>query len=405
MLVFVVLCAMGIPSFGKVRGVADDGATTAGVTVERHEVGDFDVAVIAGAEGAGVAGWLEQNGFALDTASRAVAVEHAAAGGWFVASRVRREFAESGRSVPAPLAFRFAVKQPVYPMRLTGAGARGALAVELVVFGPARAEAPGMTVRTVAPLTYAKANVWEGRRSVRQPKDSRRVAHPELVRWTQGATAATWMRGTLTPTQMQADLAITWGEEMAVPQGLYAFSVEDALGRALLLGAAVAFLGAVVLGLKYGNKRLPPKWCWGIVSVAVVGGGVLLGVTPVAAVMSQAESRARTGLPWHERRTVAMAAQIALIDLPRETGDAEVQTAFMKELDGYFHDDYRKSQIGDTPGELELRKQSDGRWQVWFYDSYGQPFYLKDMDAELRPSAETKNSPGTYGQGKPQGTL
>lgn len=366
-LIGLLLAAMMIPSFGKVRGVAESGGETIGnVTVERKVVGDYDVAVIAGREGSGVVGWLEANGFAIDDAARSVAAEHAAAGGWFVASRVRREFAESGRSVPAPLAFRFKAERAVYPMRLTGTGAKEGLEVELVVFGPSRAEASGLAVRAVAPVEFTDVGELAGRRGEPQPRDARKVSHPELKRWAEGTEAATWLRGTLSPAQMQADVVVNWGEG-ASPVGLHAMAEGDAWTDALALGGMVCLAGALVCGLVFPPGRPPTKWAVLVFGMATVAGGWLRATTPTVEV-----TRASGGIPSYALRQVSQVAMLTLLDMAPETSDSEVRAAFARELAKFSRENGWLVRIGDAPGEVELEKLPNAKWRVLYYGAYGQ---------------------------------
>lgn len=378
LLLGLVLAAMMIPSFGKVRGVAESGGETIGnVTVERRVVGDFDVAVIAGREGSGVVGWLEANGFAMDDAARSVAAEHAAAGGWFVASRVRREFAESGRSVPAPLAFRFKAERAVYPMRLTGAGVKEGLEVELVVFGPSRAEASGLAARAVAPVEFTNVGALAGRRGEPQPRDARKVSHPELKRWAEGTLAATWLRGTLSPAQMQTDVVVNWGEG-ASPVGLHAMAEGDAWVDALALGGIVCVAGALVCGLVFPPGRPPTKWAVLVFGVAVGVGGWLRATTPTVEV-----TKASGGIPWYELRQVSQLAMLTLWEMAPETGDAEVRAAFGRELAKFSRGNGWLVRMGDAPGEVELQKLPDAKWRVLYYGAYGQASAIDGYEVKV----------------------
>lgn len=378
LLIGLVLAAMMMPTLGKVRGMAEAGETPAGgVMVERALVGDFDVAVISGREGAGVVGWLETHGFALDATARTVAAEHAAGGGWFVASRVRREFAASGRSVPAPLAFRFKTERAVYPMRLTGAGATEDLEVELVVFGPARAEAAGLTARAVAPVTFGEVGEQGPRGTNAQPREARKVSHPELTRWAAGTVAATWLRGTLSPVQMQADVRVEWGEG-AAPVRLHAMASDDAWVQALALGGMTCLAGALVCGLVFPSGRPPKKWAAVVLAVAAGAAGSVRVTTPAVAV-----TRAEGGIRWYDLRQVSQVAGIALWDLAPDTGDAEVRAAFARDLETNSRTNDWRVGIGDGPGEVELQKRPNGKWRVLYYDGYGQAAAMKGEEWEV----------------------
>ena len=378
LLIVLLLAAVVIPTVGKVRSSAGlDVETFGNVTVERKIVGDFDVAVIAGREGAGVVGWLETNGFAMDAAARSVAEEHAASGGWFVASRVRREFSESGRSVPAPLAFRFKTERAVYPMRLTGAGAKADLEVELLVFGPSRAEAAGLAVRAVAPVEFADASDLAGRGRDLQPLDRRKVSHPELRRWAEGTAAATWLRGALRPAQMQADMFMTWGAG-AEPVGLRAITEKDAWAKALALAGVVCLAGALVCGVVFPPGRPPLRWTVLILGLAAGAAGGLRATTTTVKVM-----RADGGIPWYALDEVSYMATRSLVELAPGTGDVEVKAAFAKELEKFSRDYGWSNRIGDAPGEIELQKVEDGRWRVVYYGAYGQASAARGYEVKV----------------------
>jgi len=379
LIIVLFVFSITIPTVGKVGSTMGSSTQAAHVTVEQHAVGDYDVALISGQEGNGVITWLETHKFALNPAERTVATDHAKSGGWFVASRVHRQFAESGRSVPAPLAFRFPTKQPVYPMRLTGAGATRSLNVELIVFGPSRAEIPGLSTRAVAPITYTDPNEKTGWIPARQPRDSRNITHPELVRWTQGSTVATWARGQLSVEQMQADLPIQWTSDHQ-PQGLYALSDDDAWGHAAMLGAGICFLGAIALGLKFGNGVPSRSW-----SASVLG--VALASTPLMSALTPSIPTDHTTHPAVQRsnqRQISQAALIYISALPASADDAAVQAALTKgmEVFGPQFRDKTHIKIGDAPGHMSLHKQPDGSWRLWFFDAYGQPSFFEGTDVK-----------------------
>jgi hypothetical protein len=378
LVIVVVLVGVITPTVGVVRSAAGAASSSATIAVERQQIGDYDVAIISGREGAGVTAWLEGNGFALGNEARTVASEHATAGGWFVASRVRREFAESGRSVPAPLAFRFATEKPIYPMRLTGAGATQSLKVELVICGPSEAEVPMLTTRTVAPLIHGEPETHAIYSGPKQSKGQRKISHPELTRWTKNTAVATWVRGELVPHQMQADLSVGWTNRSQA-KGLLVHTVEDAWSRAALLGSIICFIGAIVVGLTIGNRR-PPFKIAALVTVAalMVTGGFRI-LTPAIATEHLKKSPYR-----HELRQITMFTTMALTQLPNDATDETVQATFAKTLGDFAQDDPRFGiKIGDAPGDIMLHKLPDGRWRTWFFDGYGQPVFFPESDAKV----------------------
>lgn len=384
LLIAGLLLAMMIPTVGTVRGIAGE-SIPGEIIAERHTVGDHDVTLLAGVKGDGVVAWLEQNGYALSDTARKIATEHAVGGGWFAASRVTREFTRSGRSVPAPLAFRFPTKQGVYPMRLTGADATQPLTVELITFGPSRAEAEGLKVRTVAPVRPSEPEAKKGWKLTKPSTRERLISHPELVRWTQGARVATWMRGELSPSQMQKDMVIAWTGETDAHR-LFAVGKEDAWLNAGALFGIVAFVGAMILGLAFGTRPAPRKWAGLVIGVALTGGLALRAFTPTVPVQKSGELR-----NWSDMRQITQLAAIALYDLPVPTNDDAMRSAFAKELTAYFP----KYRIGDAPGEVMLQKLPDGRWRTLFFNGYGQPIFLAGQEAEVKSSSKQKDPSGS----------
>jgi hypothetical protein len=262
-------------------------------------------------------------------------------------------------------------------MRLTGAGAEQSLTVELVVFGPSQAEVAGLATRSTAPLNYEKPQAQTGRWGGIQATDLRSLSHPELTRWTQGATVATWLRGNLSPKEMQDDLAIRWtGSHAAL--GLSAHTEDDAWLKAALLGTSICFVGAIMLGLKYGNGAPPRKWAGTIALVALTSGTTLRALTPTVPVTKHRPSPILNSYG----RQVVETARYALKDLPGTASDEAVQAVFSKVL-GEYMKDYT---IGDAPGDVTLHKLPDGSWRVWFFNAYGQPRFFEDKDvAPNRP--------------------
>ncbi|MBC8010287.1 MAG: DUF2330 domain-containing protein [Burkholderiales bacterium] len=377
----LLLFAMMIPSFGKVRSLGGPVVEVGGVTVERGLVGDFDVSLVSGREGDGVVGWLRENGYAIDGAAEAVAREHAAAGGWFVASRVRREFAESGRSVPAPLLFRFAAERPVYPMRLTGAGAKEALELELFVFGPERAVAEGLETVAWGPWREGNPQELYGRRATGQPRDARVVSHPVLARVAKGTAVVSRLRGKLTPEQMQADIRPRWEAGAEASHDLVAWASEAAAQAALAAGGGLALIVSIWLGFRQGGRRQPWRR-----SMAVVGAGLATGAVVFAALPSVATREVHSGksIPWYAVRQVPQVAALALWELdPATTSDDAARAAFAAEFRKFLDGSGWKMEIGDAPGQVELVKTPEGKWRTILYDGAGQARYRAEEDFEL----------------------
>jgi hypothetical protein len=372
----LLLFGMMIPTFGTVRGTMGGTPEAGRVLVERKIVGDFDVAILSGKEGASVADWLQANGFSLPEPARAVAVEHAEAGGWFVASRVRRAFVESGRNVPAPLVFRFPAERPVYPMRFTGAGATRALEVELFVFGPERAVAEGLEPVAWGPVQTGDPREGVYRRGTGQPHGGRVVTHPELRRLTEGTAIVTRLRGTLAPQAMQADIHPRWEAGGTAAHGLVAYA-EESLWQVVLGGAGgVLLLGMIVVGFYHQGEPGPWRWRGVVLGMALATGALLFGCLPSVAVRE-----AKGGIPGYERRRIPQVAALVLGELdPAKTTDAQVREAFAGELKKFLGPADWAMPIGDGPGEVDLVKQPDGRWRVYLYDTAGQARFDAEDD-------------------------
>ncbi len=383
LIVIIGLLGLGLlmPTMGKVRGFGPEaGPEAAGLVLERRVVGDFDVTLLSGREGASVARWLADNGFALPEAARVEAERHAAAGGWFAASRVRRDFAERGKSVPAPLVFRFPSEKPIYPMRFTGAGASGPLEVELFVFGPERAATDGLESRAWGPVEFRDPDAnARHRRGAGQPDDARVVTHPQLRRLAEGAAVVTHLRGKLSPAEMQADLVLRWEAGASSTKGLVAYAREAAWQSGGAAGIGVALVAMVVLGFMHDGRRPPLRR-----SLPWLAGGVATACAVAWILPSVAVRESKGGIPWYDLRQADQAALLVLMETDREETDAlRVNAKLAAELERYFKPNGWSIGVGDGPGQIEVAKQPSGKWRVLRYDAAGQAIYRAEDDVEL----------------------
>lgn len=381
-LIAVLLLAMILlPTVGKVRSSLGPVFESSGVRVERSVVGDFDVAIVSGREGDGVVGWLRENGYAIGGEAEKVAREQATSGGWFVASRVRREFAESGRSVPAPLVFRFAAERPVYPMRLTGAGAKNPLELELFVFGPERAVADGLQTVAWGPLQVGNPVEGAYRRVSGQPRDARVITHPVLLRLCEGAAVATHLRGTLSPAQMTTDISPRWEAGPEKSHGLFARARGAVWQAACAAGGGLLFLVSVVMGFRRDGASMGARWSVGAGVAALVCGGLVFGQFPSIATR---DAEAGKAVPWYALRQIPQVAILALWELdPAATGDDEARAIFAKEFRKFLDGAEWDMEIGDGPGQVELVKTEKGLWRTILYDAAGQAHFDPAEDFEL----------------------
>jgi hypothetical protein len=392
-IITMLLVAMMIPTFGKVRGAAGAESDDGGVHVERSIVGDYEVAVLSGPAAESVVGWLAREGFALDAASRGVATEHAAAGGWFVASRVRREWAESARSVPRPLVFRFPTPKPIYPMKLTGAGRTEPLRVDLYVFGPGRAAAmgSGLKVRSASPVEVVEARAFMDRPMTWLREGRRLFAHPEIHRWARGTVYGTHLSGAAVGEALTHDWELSWGPAEGAT-GLIVYAQEDAWLLGAALGAGVLLLVSIIAGLRLRGAR--PGWRWlasGLVLAA------LATVVTYAALPTVAVKEVRRDLrnEWLLRADQRQVATVFAIDLMawEEKASAEAAAAFdlekarellaktLKTVSYRENDPTRsKTGIGTAPGEVDVVRLASGEWRVYFYEANGAAVFVPDAE-------------------------
>lgn len=376
-----VLGAVLLPTFSKVRSAAgamgESFEAGGGVRGERSVVGDFDVTVLTGTGGEGVLAWLEAEGFRVPEEAKAEAMAHTERGGWFVASRVRRGFAESGRSVPDPLGFRFAAEVPVYPMKFTGAGATVPLELELYVLGPAKAEAAGLKAETWGPVSLREPEGWGGD----SVDEGRRVlTHPELKRWGGEAAVATRLRGVLSPEAMGEDVILSWAEAGAEAGGWRWYAKKEARARAGLVGGG--WVLAVALGVGVARRGGRPRWGWGV-GAGWVGVMVTAGVYAALPKVETVETRSSRPV-YVDRYRMLEGLQIAGQQVPEAEWSRERLEAAMLEVwgDRKGLGGWRQAALrfGDGPGEVELRALPGGGWRLWFYDNRGRTGYFPEMD-------------------------
>ena len=92
--------------------------------LDHHQVGIYDVRVIAGDDAADIITWLDEQGFAYDDQDQTAFASYVERGWCFVVVRIN-EAVVSGEVealMLQPLILRFAHPEPVYPLALTGTG-------------------------------------------------------------------------------------------------------------------------------------------------------------------------------------------------------------------------------------------------------------------------------------------
>lgn len=265
-----------LPTLGKARSA---GGPLAEVSiVDRRVVGAFEVITLDATQGDSLLAWLKDNGFTVPETAGPVIEQYIKEGWCFVASRLHHE--PGKETTPHPLVFRFAAKEPVYPMRLTGLQS-GELDLELYVFGPGTAKVRGMMVETTGSVKRGES-ISVGRRP--DPgRDGIVLSHAGIEALAGSTAHLTKLVGTFTPAQMAEDLAIEFGPREV--SGRVAMSSDDAFWRRMdagLMGAACALVvGAVVLAVRRVSAQAtgPRLAVMAVAGVAGVLSGALAAAT------------------------------------------------------------------------------------------------------------------------------
>jgi hypothetical protein len=371
-ILLILLPAILIP-----LGVAGSPVGSSAVEVERSIVGDYDVAVLAGGEEGAVARWLHDNHFTLPTTAELVVAEHARAGGYFAAIKLRRTDDTTQPVAPAPLVFTFKTPQAVYPMKLTGAGATRPLAVELYVFGAGQANVDGLKVESCEQAVVRESQDWQ------MVSASRYIlAHPELVKLCGESTVATRLTGTLSPAQMTQDLPIHWQPfiEPVVP-GRYSQSDTACLGG--LMATAGLLLGALLLvpGRKrWGSDGFPASRMPLILGVAVVLASITAGAGVWFALSSVQE------LPFMVPRPSTAGAdalfkQVGQQLAPGEMTEDRLHRSFQQALEQSARSHGMNPPVeSDSPGNYMIRPLPGGHWRLVWYGVNGEEVVTPDSD-------------------------
>jgi hypothetical protein len=375
---FAILMILG-PGLMVPLGASGGPPVASRVEVGRRIVDDYEVSVLAGGDGGDIARWLGDNHFALPAAAEPVVAEHGRAGGFFAAVRLRRGDDSAQPTAPAPLVFTFKTPQPVYPMKLTGAGATQPLAVELFVFGDARAEIAGLTVQSCERVERAgqtggdvaqDAGGWIDFTSA----EFIRLEHPELCRLCGDAHVATRLTGTLQPAQMNRDLAIHW-QPYDGPVAPVRFSTDDAFWLGALATTAGLTLAALVRGRCWRDQG--PPWSTGLLVVvaALALGGAVWRTLPTVPVLQPYLIQHHQG----EMSSLfqATAAKLAADDRTVARLRKVVQPALAAYARAHGIDPPEES---DSPGNYVFRLLPEGRWRLVWFDANGSEKYWSKFD-------------------------
>jgi len=304
--ILVLLAGMLLPALST-AGAKAGGRGASVEILDRQCAGVFESTTVTGRDPAALRAWFQVHGYSLPADVEPVIADYLRDGWVFVASRVFREVSTHGPDSLHPLSFTFQAKEPVYPLRLTGVG-NGELDVDLFVFGPERAAAPGFRVRDARPAGGSPPD------SLRWlPEEHLRVWHEALGRAAAGASWVTRLHGKLTPARMRKDAVIRWDGTTPRHEALY--SARGAWGT--VANWMVNGFNLVLVGLLFRARvRNQPLRTLGV-PVAATALVMLLGTLTAVAILPivpvRLESkRALSSDVRHQRWAVEMALEDGL---------------------------------------------------------------------------------------------
>ncbi len=370
-----LLLAFVVPTVGKVRSSASAGpGAFADLEIERQLIGDYEVTLLSGRDHDTVSAWFAGHGFYLTPAAEPVIADHVRAGGWFVATRLRRDRPDAAiLSAPTPLVFTFETATPLYPMRLTGAGATEPLDLELLIFGPGEARADHLKTITTAPVVFADDSSFDtARREI--PLGHILINHPELRRLGADTAAATHLRGTLSPARMQSDITLSWHPPRSADRLFY--SRDDVARRGVLLAASTLLILALVVSLRHAGKRVSSATFFKTTLGCALFGTVVAFSFP--SIPTEAVRHPAVASSDHRQATQVM--MIAIDDLPADERTPErIRAAVAADFAKYENPDW-PLRLGDAPGNYTLHHLPDGAWRLTRINHRGHEIAFPEWD-------------------------
>ena len=366
------------PALGTARG----GADVPGVAVhDRAIVGSYDTATISGKDGSALAAWLTSNGFATPPEAKPVINDYAARGWCFVAAKLRRSESSDKPATPHPLVFKFSSAAPIYPLRLTSVGSSG-LGLELYVFGPQAAAAPGLDVIRCTQPRYSEAE--EGIAVSFHFRDSERleISHSGLRALADGGAVVTRLSGRLSSGQMQSDMTIAWVPFEERQASFWSRQGAAATGLCVLLAAML--FGPLVNEAVRQAQRGPVRGRWRSMGEWAVIGAVLgLGIylfLPKVAVTTGRESF-RSASAAYRVQEVVMREVRAMGSSGRSLTLEAIRAALAKEMGD------RLPKEEDSPGRFVLSKEASC-FRVRTFEPTGKEFvYDIPFEDEEKPAS------------------
>jgi hypothetical protein len=236
---------------------------------DRKVVGVYDTATLKSEDGTALIEWLSKNGFATPTNFLPAIRSYANEGWYFVASKIRLDGSLHEAAKPHPLALTFKTQKPVYPLRLTGIG-NSRCRIDLYVFGPERATAPGFAVERCAKPVYPVLN--EGRPRFLYDGDLR-IRHPVLRALVDQSPVATKLTAQLSSEEMRRDVYIAWTPFQE--KRLTYFSPHGAAMVASNVSLSLIAMGLLVWYCTATSQRAWARQCWQCCRIAMVLGGLI----------------------------------------------------------------------------------------------------------------------------------
>jgi ABC-type Fe3+-siderophore transport system permease subunit len=270
--------------FGLIQTMSSDAGEQKQLGVDVVSVqhaGVFDSTTIRSSDARAVIQWLEKNGYNASDVIEPVVSPYVKDGWVFVASKLRRDNADARQTSIHPLAFKFATRVPVYPMKLTAAG-KSDCVVDLYVFGDKRAGARHFSVKRCdrvsqnwQPDQASYRNSWLG------------ISDPEVLSRISHSTVGTKLSAQLSPTQMDSDVEIKWNGFWK--KGALAYSNSGALTVTLNVVLTLAPLIWISVGACRGGWGVDEKfiwrWRWRLMIGAIVVGIIVFLLLPKVSVI------------------------------------------------------------------------------------------------------------------------
>jgi len=181
-----------------------------------------------------------------------------------------------GLSTPHPIRFVFPTSRAVYPLALTGSGAKGPLALEFFVFADRQAMLPGFTVEVADRVEF-----HEGLAHL--PHCRLLLGHQGLLRGIRHDCCFTRLSGTLEPAEINRDLELRWQESSPARMTYYtrAYALNHATGTTLRFWSLALSIGGISCWLlvRIADKLKPDPVHGVLLSLVLIGAAATWVVT------------------------------------------------------------------------------------------------------------------------------